>query len=225
MTKAMVTLLVVALMPVISSAEGLDRENEISFRLGGYSSSSKIKIDKEDDVGKSGTAFGFRYIRNVNDRVGVGLEMNLLNAGEHESTTLMTNGISTTKLNTLATLGIVRVRFGRERFRPYALGGFGIHSTSLQLDSKPQVGFVWSNTGTSETRTLVDSRKTGVALALEGGFDYHFNDTVSAGAFLGWHLQSETTYDATAAGRAGGLTGIKGSFSGIALGGSFSARF
>lgn len=213
-----------AFLAAPSHAEGLDRNNEAALLFGTYGSSAKIQIDQKDNAGQGGGALGFRYLHNINPRVGLGAQLTLLGAGEHESTKLITNNISTTRLGTTDVVGVLRARFGEEHFRPYLLWGLGFHSTRLSLKTAPQAGLVWADTGTREVRTAIDDRKSGAAFVFEGGFDYHFNSRLSAGALLGWHLQSSKTYEATAAGRAMGISGVRGPFAGAMAAASLSAR-
>jgi hypothetical protein len=222
--RALLAALLLAL-PAAAHANDLDQDIELSGLAGLYSSSSKISGNAADKVGKPGPLLGFRYVYNLDTWLGAGFQVDVAKPGAHDSTKLLTNNISTTKLLTGEALVLGRVRFLQNQFRPYVMLGLGVHSTSLRLDSKPAPGFFWNDTGTTETRTLVNSRKMGIAVAFEGGFDYHFTNTVSAGTFLAIHSAGKASYAATAAGTAAGLTGVKGSFLGMVLGASLTGRF
>ena len=205
------------------AAEGT---NELSVRLGGYSTGAKISINGSDRVAAGGGGLGLQFLKTLNPGVAVGLQTNILDAGKKDSDHLITNTNTTTKLSALEFLAVVRLSYRNEHaFRPYWLMGGGLESTRFQLEGTPQPGSVWSNTGTAEHRVLVDDRKTAIALALEGGFDYRFSDALGLGAFLGFHLQSRQSYQPTASGQAMGMSDVSGGFPGIMLGLSGAFRF
>lgn len=208
-----------------ATAADSDKQNEFAVIVGGYATGSKVQIQGEGDVGKGGPSFGFRYLRNIDSKIALGVEADVFNPGSAESTSLVTGGISSVKVQTTEILMVGRARFGKERIHPFALAGFGLHSTSMQIDVKPQAGFVWLDTGTREPRTAVDDRKAGLALSLQGGVDVDLSETLVLGGNLGWHYQAESTYEATPAGKAGGLLAVKGALSGVNVGLNLAFRF
>lgn len=206
-------------------AAEMDKRNEFGLLLGGYATGTKIKIQGEGDAGKGGGSFGFRYLRALDEKIALGFEVDVLNPGEAESSSLVTSALSTVKVQSNQFLAIGRARFGRERIHPFMIAGVGLHSTSLQIDVRPQAGFVWADTGTREARTAVADRKTGAALSLQGGVDFDVTPSFVLGAGLGWHYASEVVYDATPGGKAGGLLGIKGALNGVSVGLNAALRF
>lgn len=225
MNSSILAFLIVGVLSGTVSAVEMDKRNEFTILLGGYATGTKIKIQGEGDAGKGGGHFGFRYLRALDDRIGLGFEADVFNPGEAESSSLVTNAISKVKVQSNQFMMIGRARFGRERIHPYAIAGVGLHSTSIQIDVQPQAGFVWTNTGTRENRTAVDDRKTGAAMSLQGGLDFDVTPSFVIGAGLGWHYASEATYNATPAGAAGGLLGVKGAISGVNVGLNAGLRF
>src|SRR5690242_8014599 len=119
----LIALLGLAILPAVSFAGEFDQNNDISLLFGGYNNSTKISLDQKDDVGKGGGALGLRYIHNITPRLGIGGQMTLMGTGENESVKLLTNYITTAKLGTADFLGVMRARYGEERFRPYLLWG------------------------------------------------------------------------------------------------------
>jgi len=200
--------------------------NELSLSLGGYGSGSKVSVNgSEDKVGDGGGLLGFRYLRDLDDHVAIGVELNRLDAGSHDSTTLIAHGDSRASLKTTEALAVARVRFGGGKLRPYVLGGLGLHTTTFHLESTPAAGFTWADTGTKETRVLFDDNQAGTALALEGGLDWRFSSALAAAVFASLHYQGRAEYRPTGAGANGGFTPMRGDFGGVGLGATFSARF
>lgn len=225
MKNSTLTFLVLAILGGSAHASESDKRNQFVVLLGGYASGSKVVIEGEGDAGKGGGAFGFRYLRALDSRIALGFEADIFNPGAAESSSLVTNAISSVKMQSNQFLLIGRARFGRERIHPYAIAGIGLHSTSMQIDVKPQAGFIWVNTGTREVRTAIDDRKSGAAMTLQGGLDFDITPSFVMGAGLGWHYASEVTYAATPAGQAGGLAGVKGALGGVSFGFNAGLRF
>lgn len=222
---AVVVFFTVGMLVGAANAAEYDQRNEISLLLGGYATGTKILIQGEGDAGRGGGAYGVRYLKALNDRIGLGFEFDSFNPGAAESSSLVTNAISSVKVQSNQIMAIGRARFGRERIHPYAIAGVGLHSTSMQIDVKPQAGFVWTNTGTREPRTAVDDRQLGAALSLQGGLDIDVAPAFAIGVGLGWHYASAVTYAATPSGQAGGLAGVKGALGGATVGLSAAFRF
>ena len=108
---------------------------------------------------------------------------------------------------------------------PYLLAGAGAHSTSLKVVSTPFFGYGWSDSGTTETRTLVDSRKLGGAAKAQVGLDVSLGDSATLGGYAALHLAGSTTYAPTRSGTAVGLTGLKGGYTAVSYGLNAGARF
>ena len=209
----------------VSLGNTLDRDNELSALLGLYSTSAKLTGSAADKVAKPGPLLGLRWMYNLDTFLAAGLQVDAALPGPHDSTKLLANATTRSKLTVGEVLLDARYRFLQENFRPYALLGLGVRATQLKLDSRPAAGFAWADTGTTESRTLVDSRKRGAAVLIEAGFDYHLNTDWSLGASVGYHYAGKSTYAPTAAGKAAGLTGVTGAISGIVLGGSVIGRY
>ncbi len=220
----LLSLAVLACAAAAARAGELDHDNELSFRLGAYGSGSELEVNGKERVADGGGIGAFRYLLNLDKNAAIGVDAVGLDAGHHDSQTLMTGFNTRTALKHSELLALLRGRFGQGRLRPYVLGGLGIHTTTFQLNAAPNNGSTWSGGGT-ESRSLMDDKKSGLATEVELGLDYLFTNHLTAGAFFGLHLQSERTYDAKTQGKAVGLAGIKGSFGGLALGLSLAGRF
>lgn len=150
----------------------------------------------------------------------LGGELQTLKPSEHRSGTLITNGNSTTQFESLLVLAEAKLMpRGRRRFRPYLLGGIGFHSTKMKIDVTPYPGFVWTDTGTKETRQAVDARKTSAAVTLQVGADFPVSDRVVVGLSAAWYSLGKATYESTAVAKRTrpGFTGIEGSISSTAI--------
>lgn len=215
------------MLPLRAAGAAIDltQDNEFSVLTGIYSTPTQIMGNESDRAAKPGPFAGLRYLRNLDSMLALGFQLDAAQPRANDSLRLIANGVTRTKLLVGELLIISRVRFLEKRIRPYLLLGLGVHSTTLQIDSKPLTGFAWSDTGTSESRTLVKSRKLGGVVALESGVDYHISDSLTAGAYAGYHYATKATYKATAAGTASGLTGVKGAFGGVIAGISITGRY
>jgi opacity protein-like surface antigen len=223
MKKIWTFIFLAALVPALSAQEP-GRVNEISARIGGFSPNSRLTIDNPASIGQSGIAAGARYVRALTPSVGVGLDFNIMAPGAHDTTTMINNLSSSTKFDIKTVLLLLRYRWEFHRFLPYVLGGVGMHSTSLKIQSRPLRFFNWSDTGTQETRTIVDDTASGFAMSLEGGIDYPITDWLSAGGYFGWtYLPGMKLTLANAGNRT--ATERTFSVSGLLVGGALTGRF
>jgi hypothetical protein len=204
----------VILAPRACLADDFFKSNEFSLHGGPFLVLTKIKADAEAPMGDTGFAAGLRYLRNITPEIALGADATFLVPSKHESTSLISRGITTTEFDTKTFLFLSRLRFNAGDVKPYVLTGIGIHSTSVKIQTQPQRGLVWADTGTTEARTLTKGSDTGVALSLQGGSDYRVNDRYSIGAFVAWHYMPNV--------EVGGLATLKESFSGLSFGASLS---
>ncbi len=96
------------------------------------------------------------------------------------------------------------------RTRPYVRGGIGFHHSWTDIEARPQSGFAWSDTGTSEHRTVINGAATGLAGSLSVGLDFNYGAPSNFGVELGWLGLSSETYGTTAFGDSLGLQGFSG---------------
>src|SRR6185312_410625 len=211
---------------LLAQAALAEEKNEIQFLLGAVKPTNNVSIQGSDSLGTSGLAVGGRYLRETTvTGLQVGGEIMSLNPGSAASDTLITNTNSTVQVKSLAFMADAKLAKTDGTVRPWVLVGLGFHSTNMDIESAPKAGFVWTDTGTRETRTVVDSTKTGVAATLQGGLDFPVNDQFLIGAGIAWYALGSTTYDATPVARQFGLTGISGGISDVAFLVSANYRF
>jgi len=218
-TRVLAALLLTALLAPRARA---DENKEITFHVGLMS----LNAGKSFPGGSaSGAAYGFRLLRDENDCVSLGLDVDLLKPKDKSIDGLVPNTKTTRSIASSSVLGVVRVGQVEGDLRPYGLIGFGIHFTNVRLQSKPNAGFGWADTGTTEARTLMDADGSATAIKIQAGADYAVNDNFLAGGFLAYNNMGSASYGVTNAGRALGLSGSGGAMTAITFGVSLTGRF
>ena len=184
-----------------------------SVFFGGAGSNSELDLGGSgkgnDMIGHGGGALGASYLYYVRNEplVGVGLDFNASKLDTDHSRDLFPGNDSNTYAHSAIVMAIARLAYPRGKLRPYIQGGLGFDSTYIHMDSQPQSGRTWSDTGTTENRTLFDDRSTTLALGWAVGMEAYLTEHF----FLG--LEYRNTYfgaqqSPTAAGRAQGLHDI-----------------
>lgn len=225
MTKIAFLLL---LFPMVAQSDPL---NNVQLLLGGIFPTTKVTLNSTDDLASPGVAVGARYLADISKGdlpVSIGGEIISLNPGNHVSDTMVTNAITVSNFNSLAFLADLKFRVDDEPvFKPFVLIGLGGESTNENISATPQPGFVWTNTGTTETRTAVDSTKFGFAFTLQSGVDFVLTDKFKAGISGAWYYFASQTYDSTPVAQqtVPGFMGVTGPLSSIALLGNLTYSF
>jgi opacity protein-like surface antigen len=149
----------------------------LHFGAHGYGGDKEVEIDNGDlklDC-PGGAGLEYTYFFRENPWLGLGV-----NAGgyldEEEGPTQFIAGNGTAQQNTGIYMTTLRMQYPRGRWRPYIMGGLGVHRTHLTSDVTPNAGVLWPDTNTSETRRTFDSVNTGFAGALGVGLDVYFRD-------------------------------------------------
>jgi|GEM_PF-2500579 len=210
-----------------------DRLDEFSAEAGGFLPLTRITIDGTDSLAGPGYAFGAQYLRraggdllrqeNPSAAFGVGLER--LSGGSHASSTLITNGFTTSQFDSTVLMLLGRLSADEGRYRLHLLGGLGLHWTNIQINSTPQPGFAWADTGTTETRSVVNSTKSAAALMLQPGFDAQVTDSVWVGAGLAYVFLGPATYDPSPQAQSLGATGGSVAISGFQFSANVNVQF
>ncbi len=82
---------------------------------------------------------------------------------------------------------------GRWQFReeeslsPYLIAGMGISHFRTDIQGMPGSGFLWSDTGSKENRTLILENYTGFAISFGVGMDFPMGGNLQGGADLLWN--------------------------------------
>ena len=93
---------------------------------------------------------------------------------------------------------------------PYALIGLGVHKSKRELNGKPGTFFSWSDTGTTEYRSLGSDEGSGLALGIGGGLEFPFGDNFLFGAEYRFEYLADTDYETNSLGKALGLQNMNG---------------
>lgn len=213
---------VILLVAFLSPAARADENKEITFHVGLLS----LNAGKAAPGGSAGgSSYGFRFLRDEGECVSLGLDIDLIKPKEKSIDGLVPNVRTTRRIASSSVLGVVRVGALEGDLRPYGLLGFGIHFTNIRLDSAPKAGSTWTDTGTTETRTLMDADGRGLAVKISAGADYAVTDHFLAGGFLAYNNMGGAAYGVTDAGRKQGLAGRGGALTAITFGISLTGRF
>lgn len=171
--------------------------------------------------GDAGVQFGAQYLYFVTPRLGAGLNLDYFYRTYTDSPGLFPAANSSVSGDTLLILGILRYTLIDDGwFKPFVLAGAGGARNSTTVDVR---AFKWADTGTNETRRLVDDTQWAPAATLRAGLDFKV-DTFAPGLVTfeaGWTGLASERYRATAPGQAQGLSGVSGPLNII----TFTARY
>lgn len=225
---SVVVLVIAAPLFAQESSVNLDAKNSIAFRVGTNSPLTNIEGQGSDKSGGSGLMLGMEYLHRPVPHLGVGVEFSLLRGSEHASTVLLTNANSTSERNDQVVMAVLKwLMLPESKFQPFLGVGLGLGTSHLKLTSAPRSGFVWTATGTSDRRTIIDSTESAVALGLRAGADVVVSESLSLGGELGYTKIGDMTHSVTAQGQQvlPSLTGLKGPSASFQLAGRLAFRF
>jgi hypothetical protein len=200
----------------LSPAASAEAPNEITFYAGKTALSVKAGGLK---VSAPGSSYGLRYLREANPVVEYGVDADFTHATPKDASAAEFS--ETFQADSTSLLGVVKIGAKDENVQPSLLLGLGAHMTSIRLDAQPKPGFIWTDTGTAEKRTVIDSSGTGWAVKIQAGADYALTDNFLAGGFLAWNYIGDAWYGRTArfAGR------DRGSMTAVTFGLDLTGRF
>lgn len=176
--------------------------------------------------GDVSASVGGHYLYFPRPRLGVGFGVEYLARGPTSSPGLLPAADSEVSGGSVALMGLLKwiLAFG-DTVQPYVLAGLGTARSWTVVDSQPRPGFVWSDTGTDETRRLVDGRAWTPAGTARLGLEFWPASPGVFGIEAGWTAIGAANHGATAAGRAIGLSGVSGAIHIITVGGRWGWRF
>lgn len=138
-----------------------------------------------EKTGGSGVGFGGQYLYHLTPALGLGGEFNYASFGDQ--THNVTKAVVTSSYKTWSMEAVARyVLMPEAKVNPYLIAGLGVGATSAKATTKPAPGFVWANTGTTESRTNFDGSATGAAFSIGAGADADITDSLFAGLELRW---------------------------------------
>ena len=221
----MKTLLSLSLLLLAATARAAG-DNEVSLRLGAYGPGGMLDYNMKEEAGEGGGYAGLRYLLKLDKLVWLGVQLDGMNGGEHDSTTLLTDKNSHSELKESALLVVAKFQFrDGKTLRPYLLGGLGLHTAQVKLTAAPVAGKTWSDTGTVEQRTLIDDKQTGFGQTVEAGLDWYFAEHFGASTFLAVETQGRSKFQSTAAAKSVGIGDSESAFGGLIFGVALAGRF
>lgn len=177
------------------------------------------------DNGDLGAAFGAQYVHYLTPRLGAGVEADYVNRSGTFSTRLYPAADASVRGDTWLMLALLRYTL-REHgaARPFVLLGAGGAWNKTIVDVKPSQ---WADTGTRETRRLIDDSAWAPAASARLGVDLDLDAAAPGFVTLeaGWTRVARAGYDATPRGRALGLEGIRALLSFASFTARYSLRF
>ncbi|MBI3553106.1 MAG: outer membrane beta-barrel protein [Elusimicrobia bacterium] len=140
-----------------------------------------------NSIAAPGYTGGLEYFHQFGYGLGLGLQADYLAFRPR----LVEGSVSKTKSQASAGTLTAIVRwapFFRKGGGPYALAGFGANRYTESMKTTPNPGYVWVDTGTSETRTTLSGSSTGAAYVLGAGLDLAVSPNgLTFGAEARWH--------------------------------------
>ncbi len=202
-----------------------------SFGLGGAIPFGRVDFSGTgggtDDNGDSSILASGQYLYQVSSRWSAGLSLDYMHRSRTASQSLVP--ASTTDVFGDSWVFMPLAKFSiidKGVLRPYLAAGVGLNRTSTIIEAAPNPGFQWSDTKTFETRTLVDEGHWGLASTLRAGLDFYSPwDPQVLSLEMGWTQLSNSSYDATAAGRDLGLESVTGDLGILTVAFRFGWRF
>lgn len=176
----------VAFLMIIST---LTYGDTLGFKLGLNSPTSNVTVTGTDRNGGPSIMVGVEALKSLK-HVDVGVDVSLLKRSEFESRVLVNNFVTNVSGESLVVLPMVRYVFRREAsFNPYIGAGVGIAKVKTTGTARPAAGYLWSDTLSTETRTIVNESKTSAAYSIRIGFDYKMTDSFSLGYEASYNAQ------------------------------------
>lgn len=181
----------------------------------------------KEKAGSAGLSVGGQYLYNLRDDIGLGIDINYFGSGDQNSSTFIPRADSTLSSKATTVLAVYKYSFTTKGvIWPYVIAGLGFSSSNLKIDAKPATGFVWGDTGTTETRNMLDTTKTVFASAIGLGLDIPITANIIVGGEARWVGNGSTTYDSTQAAKtAFGVTGVDGSLNQILVNAKVAYKF
>jgi opacity protein-like surface antigen len=176
--------------------------------------------------GDVGPLVGVEYLHSLTPLLSVGADFEYMYRSPTATPNLLPGAISNVSGNTEMLLAVAKLALtDRGYARPYLLAGLGVDNTSTLIDATPRPGFAWPDTGTSESRTLVDGSSWGLASTLRFGIDFNVYDPVVFSVEAGWTALDNGRVAATSSAQSVGLSGLSGPLDFFTVAGRWGWRF
>jgi opacity protein-like surface antigen len=221
---------VAVLWPAVARADIHAGDHTLAINLGTVIPLSNIDVSDagggKAKAGAAGFNGGGQYLFSVNPTLALGADFNYSDTGKEESTSIIPGGDTEISYKSAIFMFLMRANLLTGSVVPYFVGGAGLHSTTLNADMKPQPGFVWLNTGTTETRNILNDTGSSFAGAIGFGTDFYLNENVFLGFEGRYQYMGNSTYNTTTlTALSTGVTAIKGTISAFNLSGRLGYKF
>jgi opacity protein-like surface antigen len=176
--------------------------------------------------GSVGPLVGVEYLHSLTPWFAVGANFEDIYRSPQNSSDFLPGTNSSISGNTEMLLAVAKLSLtDRGYARPYLLAGLGVDHTSTLIQSTPQAGYAWQDTGTAESRDLVNGGSWGVASTLRLGVDFNVYDPVVFSVEMGWTALGNGRVPSAPAGQALGLSGLSGPLDFFTVAGRWGWRF
>lgn len=175
------------------------------------------------DNGDLGVRLGAQYVHFLSPRLGAGVEADYVSRSGTLSTRLYPAADASVRGDAWLMLALLRYSFLDDgAARPFVLLGAGGAWNKTIVDVKP-----WADTGTRETRRLIDDSAWTPAASARLGVDLDLDAAAPGFVTLeaGWTGLARAGYAATPRGQAQGLGGVRALLSFVSFTARYSFRF
>lgn len=210
MTRFLCAALAVCIAGQAQAADTLlasrDGRQEIALQLGAFRPTARFGIngltgDRGERFGATGFLFLADYFHALTPALSAGLEGLYINRGTYMLDNLVANPGSKTLVrgDTKAVLAMLRLRRPGIGFRPYVVGGAGVHTTSMDVFVRAPPGFNW--VGYGDEISAVKGNASGFIWVLRGGLEHAIAEGGTIGLEAGWVGIPSLRYPLAPAGR------------------------
>lgn len=169
------------------------------------------------DDGDLGIQLSAQYVHPLSTRLGAGLGVDYFDRSGTISPRLLSGATASVGGDSWVALGLLRWSLAdRGTARPFVLVGAGGAWNTTTVDARAAA---WPDTGTHETRRLIDDGAFVPAGSVRFGVDLR-PESVRPGTVIlevGWTWLDSARYAATPAGRTLGLSGVSGPLNVVSL--------
>lgn len=222
----MKALIVASMLLCAAGARAAAGRHLLSIGAGLVEPVSKVHIaGGSADNGDLGVGLGGQYAYFVTPRLAAGVAAEYQSRAGTLSTRLYPAADARVAGDTWLMLGILRYSLrDRGTARPFVLLGAGGAWNKTTIDVRPSV---WADTGTHETRRIVDDSAWVPAASARFGLDFGLEEFMPG--FLtfeaGWTGLASALYGATPRGQALGVGGVRGALHMASFTARYSVRF
>ncbi len=156
--------------------------NQIDVYFGRATPRSDAGVGQTNDrVGSRGTDWKVEALHKTGPRSYLGIGFGRFRSNQNTSTTFISNSTSllSSKISSTFLLGRVDL-LAAPSYSIYGIAGIGLVRNSLHIAASPST--TWTDTGTSEVRTIVEDAASALGYAGGLGIDVNLTDRIVLGA-------------------------------------------